>query len=97
MTPYNPRHDYCGPSSRCRLCGFLSMMVPRRLWGVDLNRICWEHDQAWADGAEKADDLEFASRLFSAFLEAGKVRRGAIVTLIYYSAVRLRAKLTTTR
>lgn len=56
MKPYDPNHDYCGPEGK-----WISRLIPRRIWGVDINCCCFDHDNDYLDIdiSQKAADKLF--------------------------------------
>lgn len=58
MSEYNDDCDYCGPSGSA-----ISKCISRFIFGVDVNRCCYLHDEAYREGTTEADrkaaDLAF--------------------------------------
>lgn len=83
---YDPKKDYCGPGQ-----GFLTRIIPRKIGGVDINKVCYKHDCAWAqkDVRHKEADLAFKEHIEDEFISEGKKILGYFVSNIYYFAVRL--------
>jgi hypothetical protein len=52
MEPYDHNEDYCGPAGKS-----ISKCISRYICGVDINRICYNHDRDYEDqvGKEEAD------------------------------------------
>lgn len=91
---YNPERNYCGPER------FRWMRFPRRFFGVDINPVCYAHDDGWADGSHTKSDREFWAGLFVSFYQRAEesnrpltatawVVLGLIVSWIGYSMVRV--------
>ena len=54
-TEYDCSIDYCGPEGS----KWLTRLVPRRIWGVDINHACYFHDQDYSNDLvprKRADD-----------------------------------------
>lgn len=81
---YDPGIDYCGPQG-----AWFSKYIPHKIAGVCINRICYQHDMGWADGRHTHADRMFRRQLMREFRNAGHPIIGAIVSGIYYSAVRV--------
>lgn len=50
MTDYKKGKDYCGPEG-----SFIANLVPDRIWGVDISRCCWEHDEDYVEGGGETE------------------------------------------
>ena len=48
--PYDDARDYCGPEGR-----WYSAILSRYIWGIDLNKCYWAHDQRYRTGVTDAD------------------------------------------
>lgn len=86
---YSPEIDYCGPSGSCKWCRKIRAAIPRSLFGVDYNEICYEHDISWLDGIDLSDDLRFHRAIVRAFRNHGKPIRGHMVAAAAFLAVRI--------
>jgi len=51
--PYDPKKKYCGPGR-----GFITWLVPDKLFGIGLNYCCYEHDKAYREGGTEQDRME---------------------------------------
>lgn len=58
MNPYDDDIDYCGPNG-CRI----SRLISRRIFGVDMNRACYQHDCLYEAGGTE-HQRKFADLLF---------------------------------
>lgn len=83
MNDYNHDRDYCGPEGM-----HISKLIPRRLFGVDINRQCYLHDQDWSDGdGHTRDNKNFRRRIRRQYEEENKPLAGFFVSWVYYFAV----------
>lgn len=95
MKPYDDRIDYCGPEGL-----HISKLIPRKVFGVDVNYCCYIHDAGWADGkGHTAADRQFFKDVYKQFRMKAEKERGAnrigfrvagvLVATVYYLGVRL--------
>tara|TARA_R100000789_G_scaffold99682_1_gene106930 strand:+ start:3648 stop:3962 length:315 start_codon:yes stop_codon:yes gene_type:complete len=85
MKIYREDIDYCGPEG-----SVLSNFVPRKIEGIDINRCCYDHDQAYEKGGNFLDrmlaDLRFRADLKIRLVSLDKKLRKKIVW-VYFLAV----------
>lgn len=85
MNKYDKDKDYCGPEGMA-----ISKLIPRKLFGVNINYACYKHDVAWGMGDKytQADQI-FRDTIYDAFKAENKPVLGFIVSWTYFLAVRL--------
>ncbi len=68
--------------------------APRRLFGVDWNEGCYEHDRYYGNKVKisktrKQVDKDLRDYIFHEFIIKDKIRLGIVISRIYYYVLRL--------